>query len=732
MSRPARHRALFCLAAACLSCAAPALAEPAPARPRVGLALGGGGARGAAHIGVLEVLERLHVPVDCVAGTSMGALVAGAWAAGLDPATMRSELAGADWADMFQDSPDYGELSFHRKRLVQRFLPGSEVGVTDQRLVAPSGVVSGQKIKLFFNRLVHADAGERDIDALPLPVSIIATDIGTGERVVFRDGSLTQAMRASMSVPGLVAPLDYGGHKLVDGGLVDNLPIREVRERCHADIVIAVNVGSPLLKPEEVGNLLSISAQVVAILTEQNVSQSLATLTPGDIYIKPALEGIASTDFERSAEAADRGRAAAEVVGPALARLSVSATEFAAWRQRLEGRRSPPQRVDAIEIAGLERVNPEAVSRHLQQRPGEPLDTATLDRDLLRVYGDGYYESVDYTLLTQRERNLLRVTPVEKPWGPDYLRFAVNLDSSLSQGSTFALRVGYQKTWLNRLGGELLLAGEIGSNAGAGVEWYQPLDGAQRWFVETLAGYRRSRLDLFVDNSRISEYHVGTGTVDGAVGMNIGLLGQARLGWRERHVRTTIETGLPLLSDESVDASGWMAALDLDRLNGLYFPSRGWALRAGWFEAKALDYAKLTLEARAVQAWGSWVFGSRLTYEGATHGELPIFDAPALGGFLNLSGFASSQILGDDKRYANVRAERVIGRLPMGLRGDIRLGVALEAGKMGVLYTEPKRTGWLDSATLYLGGETPIGPVYLGAGHSTSGPTNVYLFIGTP
>ena len=166
---------------------------------------------------------------------------------------MRAELATADWAGIFQDGPDYAELNFRNKRLSQRFLPGTEGGVTLQGLSAPSGVLSGQKIKLFFNRLVRADAGERDLARLPLPVSIIATDIGTGERVVFRDGSLTQAMRASMSVPGLMAPLEYEGRKLVDGGLVDNLPVREVRERCKADVVIAVNVGSPLLKANEIG-----------------------------------------------------------------------------------------------------------------------------------------------------------------------------------------------------------------------------------------------------------------------------------------------------------------------------------------------------------------------------------------------------------------------------------------------------------------------------------------------
>jgi NTE family protein len=279
-------------------------------RPRVGLVLGGGGARGAAHIGVLDVLERLHVPVDCVAGTSMGALVGGAYAAGLSSARMRAELAKADPRDIFRDTPDYSEQSYRYKELSQRFVPGSEVGVSSKGVRLPPSFIEGQNIKLFLNRLVGSNLGERNIENLPLPLSIIASDIGTGERVVLRSGSLTAAMRASMAVPALLAPYDYQGRKLVDGGLVDNLPIAEVRELCKADVVIAVNVGSPLLKADQVGSLVTVLSQTINLITEQNVSRSLATLKPGDIYIKPDLDGIGATDFDKyvhmSAAVADR------------------------------------------------------------------------------------------------------------------------------------------------------------------------------------------------------------------------------------------------------------------------------------------------------------------------------------------------------------------------------------------------------------------------------------------
>jgi len=715
-----------------LALAASAVVAMADERPRVGLVLGGGGARGAAHIGVLEVLEQLRVPVDCVAGTSMGALIAGAWAAGLDPATMRREMAAADWKDMFQDNPAYDEVNYRNKRLTQRYLPGSETGVNAQGAMTPPGVVSGQKIKLFFNQLVHADAGERLIESLPLPVSIIATDIASGERVVYRDGSLTQAMRASMSVPGLMAPLEYRGRKLVDGGLVDNVPIREVRERCGAQVVIAVNVGSPLLKGSAISGLLSVSAQMVAILTEQNVTQSLASLNSGDIYIKPELEGITAADFDRNGDAADRGRSATQAVMSALQRLSVDEPAYAAWRESLAVPAMKRPRVDAIEVAGLQTVNPVTLTRYLQQKVDEPLDTKGLNRDLLRAYGDGYYERVDYTLLPQHERNVLRILPTEKSWGPDYVRMGLNLNSSLSGGSTYSLRAAYQKTWLNPLGGELLLAGELGSDTGIAAEWYQPLDAAQRYFVEAHGSVRREDASVYIGDLRISTYRDNVSRLDLSAGINIGLLGQARLGWREEQRSVRLDTGVPVLPIEPLRTSGWLASVELDQLDQLYFPSRGWSARASWFESSRDPYGRVALGLNGAYPMGDWVLGVRANYDGASHGQLPAQDAAKLGGFLNLSGYASGQLLGDKVSYAHVRGERIVGRMPLGMRGDMRLGLALEAGKVGIPLSELNPSGWLNSTLLYAGGETSFGPVYVGLGRSSSGSANAYLFIGTP
>jgi NTE family protein len=704
-----------------------------PARPRIGLVLGGGGARGAAHIGVLEVLESLHVPITCVAGTSVGALVAGAYASGVSPAQMRQEMAHADWVDMFQDSPAFSELSYRSKDLARHFLPGTETGVGLQGPQYQTGVVFGQKIKLFFNRLVRADLGEPQLEALPLPVSIVATDIVSGERVVFRDGSLTQAMRASMSVPGLMAPVSHGGHKLVDGGLVDNLPVHEVRERCQADVVIAVNVGSPLLKAADINSLLSVSAQMVNILTEQNVGRSLATLKPSDVLITPDLDGVSAADFQLNGLAADRGHQAALGVATQLQALALSATDYAAWHQSIQQIKRGQITVDEVEIAGLRQVNPSMVARHLSQSPGGLLDITALDQGLLRAYGDGFYESVDYSLLTVHDRNILRVTPMEKSWGPDYVRFGLNLDTNFNLDSSYSLRAAYQKTWLNSLGGELFAVGEIGRRSRLGVDFYQPLESQERFFASV--GWQRSRelQSIYQDDKRLGIFQITTDAALVGAGANVGSLGQVRLQWRETQWNSAMETGLATFpADLNTRGRGWLATMDFDQQDRLYWPTRGWAARLDYFDAGASGYTKLDADLRMAYPMGSVVLAGRLSYQGSLSGQLPIDNPAKLGGFLNMSGFAQGQLVGDNMRYASIRAEKIVGIFPLGLRGDMRFGAALETANVGRSITETNRTGWLNSLALYVGGETPLGPLYLGYGKVNGAPPNFYLYLGTP
>jgi NTE family protein len=488
-----------------------------------------------------------------------------------------------------------------------------------------------------------------------------------------------------------------------------------------------------LLKSTEITSLLSVSAQMVNILTEQNVSRSLASLKPADVLITPILEGITAADFQRNGESADRGHMAALEAASKLQTLALSPTDYAAWRQGIQQIKRGLKQVDEVEIAGLRQVNPSVVARYLSQSPGGVLDINALDQGLLRAYGDGFYENVDYSLLTVHDRNILRVTPVEKSWGPDYVRFGLNLDTNFNLDSSYSLRAAYQKTWLNRLGGELFTGAEIGRRSRLGVDYYQPLDEPQTYFVS--AGLQRSRelQSIYQDDKRLAVYQNATSSALVGAGVNIGSLGQVRLQWRETRWESELETGLALFpANLSTRRHGWLATLDVDQQDRLYWPTRGWATRLEYFDAPSDNYSKLDADVRLAYPLGSLVLAGRLSYQGATRGELPFDNAAKLGGFLNMSGFAQGQLVGDDMRYASVRAEKIVGIFPLGLRGDMRVGLALETAKVGKPYSETHRTGWLNSTTLYVGGETPLGPLYLGYGQVSGSAPNFYLYLGTP
>jgi NTE family protein len=723
-------------AALCLTaCAFDALAQ-AP-RPKIGLVLGGGGARGGAHMGVLEVLEELRIPFDCVAGTSMGALVSGAFAAGVGIADMKETVRSTDWAAIFDDSAGRDEVSMRRKELDDRLFAASEFGVTREGLRYREGAVAGQRIKLFFNRLVRAEQGELLIEDLPLPLTLIATDIGTGERVAMRSGSLTTAMRASMSVPGAVAPVLREGRKLVDGGLVDNVPIQEVRERCGAEAVIAVNVGSPLAKPEDVTGVVSVVGQMVNLLTEQNVSRSLALLGPRDVYLRPELGDITAASFMRQLEAAEIGRRTALAATESLRRYSVSPEEYRQWRERLRNVRPPaPVRVDEVRIADMRYLDARTLRGSLTQKDGEPLDANRLDRDLVLLYSQGDLQGVDYSVLRERDKTILRVTPIEKAWGPDYLRFGLNLYSDFGD-SSYNFRMLYRRTWLNALGGEWLAALQIGSQQKLGMDFYQPLDARQLWFLQPFASVSSEDVGVYFDGDRIAEYRVRLAQAGAFAGANLGVNAQAKLGWVERKLRSSVETGPPVFPDVDLRTGGPLAAFAFDTLDYAYLPTRGVKINADYFDvqraANGLDkYGRAELRMGAAHSVGDFTFIGTLEGGKATHGTLPFADLFSLGGPRRLAGFAPRQILGDEYSYGRIEAQYRLTK-PIPLLGlSVRAGVQAEAGRMRNSINEPTLTGWQQSFGAYLATNTALGPIYVGVADAPNGKSRLFFFVGTP
>ena len=728
---------LLALGLVVLAAATPAFAQPAQP-PRVGLVLGGGGARGGAHLGVLEVLEELRVPIACIAGTSMGALVGGAYAAGVAPREIIDLVARTDWNAMFDDFAGRESVNIRRKELDDRFYSGLEFGVSTEGVKFREGVVAGEKLKLFFNQLVRADLGDRPIEALRMPLAVIATDIGTGERVAIRSGNLTSAMRASMSVPGLIAPVLREGRKLVDGGLTDNLPIAEVRALCDADVVIAVNVGSPLYSPGEVKGVVTVLGQVVNLLTEQNVARSMAELRPGDIYIRPDLGDITATAFTRQLEARVRGRLATQEASGELKRLSASRPAYADWQDqvRLASEHSPPV-IDEVVIEPTRFVNTDTIRRGIGQREGEPLDAVTLAGDLVREYNHGDLHSLDYNVVRERDRTILRITPVEKPWGPNYLRFGLNLASDFRSDATFNLRALLRKTWIDPLGGEWLVGVQIGSEQSVNTEFYQPLDKRHNTFLRAYAATGLSKKPLYDRSDRVAVYRVQQNAAGLEGGANLGVHGQARAGWVERRIGAVLDTGPDTLPNLTERLGGWTAALAIDTYDQPFFPTRGLKLDLTHFEARRASgggevYSRSEARFGAAYSLGDWVVLGGLEGGTAPKGTLPVGDAFALGGPRRLAGFASDQLRGQDYALGRLEAQyRLNFATPLyGL--SLIGGVTAEAGRMDKPILETSLAGWQRSFGAYIAASTPLGPVYVGVADAKNGKGRFYLFLGTP
>ena len=434
--------------------------------------LSGGGARGAAHIGVLKVLEELHVPIDLIVGTSMGSIVGAAYATGLSVAEMEKAIKTITTERLFTDNPPRQDQTMRRKDddLRPYFVP--ELAVTSEGVLLPKGLVTGVALEGELRRLVKITSA-RSFDELPIPFRAIATDIGTGEMVVLKEGSVVQAIRASMSVPGAVAPVEMGRRQLVDGGLVRNLPI-DIARSMGAEIIIAVNLGTPLLKPEQITSALTVSVQMLNILTEQNVGRSLAELTPRDILILPELGDYSAADFDNLVKTVPIGEAAARKVADRLRALSLPPEQYAALRAK---QTTSPQRcpvIDAIRVEGTRGVNETVVLQAMETRIGQPLDRETIDLDMRRIFGRGDFETVNYAIEEVDGKRTLVVLVKEKVHR-NYVRFGLELEAALGSQADFNVLASHRMKWLNSFGGEWRNDLILGRDVLVQTELYQPL-----------------------------------------------------------------------------------------------------------------------------------------------------------------------------------------------------------------------------------------------------------------
>jgi NTE family protein len=706
-------------------------AEQQKKRPKIGLVLGGGGAKGAAHIGVLKLLEELKVPIDYIGGTSMGALVASMYASGMSPEEIERAVLALDWDDLFTDSPPRSEIDFWRKRDDFTILSVLEFGVKGGGLRLPRGVIAAQKITLLFETMLMPVSNITDFDKLPTPYRAVASDLETGSAVVLKSGRLADAARASMSVPGIFPPVEVNGRYLCDGGITRNLPVDVVREM-GADIIIAVDVGQNLPKREQLGSPMAIMNQMVDIMMKENVKKQIDQLKKNDVFIRPDLGTISSGDFKRGKEAIERGMQAAQQEESDLRRLSVTEEEYASYRKRHQ--RTPPTsvQVGTVTVEGLSRVSPQTVQSKLEIKPGEEISIEQLKHQIGTVYGMGDFELV--ALQAERRDDVydMIVRAQEKSWGPNYFRWGIGFSSNSRGDSTYNILVDYTMRWLNRLGAEWKNQFQFGSHKYLASEFFQPLESSRTLFVAPRVAWDQQYVDLFQGDQIISEFKItrNQGGID--LGVQPWSYGEVRLGYEGGRVTQTLFRGTMSFPRQDVSLGAFRGRVIADQLDNVNFPHSGYAGVIEYYDSMpgwgADDrYEKINVNVLKAFTYRSYTVLANARFSSHINSTIPFYDEFSLGGFMNLSGYQQNQLRGQQLGFGKLTA---YWRASQSLLGSFYTGLSLEAGNVWQTGQSAAFNDLLKSGSVFIGYDTPMGPLYLGVGTGERGHTTIYFYLG--
>jgi NTE family protein len=612
------------------------------------------------------------------------------------------------------------------------YLFKARLGLSDEGEVElPEGLVQGQKIDLIMNKITLSVRGVDDFDKLSIPYRAVASDMVTGNEVVMADGSLSTAMRASMNLPSIMAPLKYEDKLLADGGIVNNLPI-DVARNMGADVVIAIDISTPLSKRREIKSVLKVTDQLIGIMTRSNTEKQIKTLTTKDLLIVPELGDIGSADFERGSDAISIGYATAKSLSHQLQKYSLSDVEY---NNHLSGRKKfhfKQPTVGFVRIENQSDIDDEVITSKLSLQPGDPLDIDQLESGIGHIYGLEIFNNVSYDIIEEDGETGVVVHAEERSWGPNYLQFGLQLSDNLEGDNSYNLGVAYTRTAINRLNGEWRTALQVGEDPRLLTELYQPLDVEQEYFINigTFASHRNTNV-FQSTGQQLAEYRVKSGGFTLAGGKNIGNWGELRLGYEFESGSADARIGAPLLPDFDFDEAGLFARFSIDTLDNRDFPNDGYY---GVFQYTDFrdslggdaDYEQLTTQFSVARTWGENTLIGGFRFDTTVDDDAPIQGLFRAGGFGDLSGFNTNELTG---QHAGVLRLVYLREIEEMLLLKAYLGASLEYGgvwqERGDIFDDN-----IAAASVFLGLDTPIGPVYTGYGRAEGGNDSIYVYLG--
>lgn len=714
---------------------APAIAQPpVPApRPRIGLALSGGGALALAEIGVIRWMEENHIPVDRIAGTSMGSIIGAMYATGMSPTEIQKFAEKIDWDEAFLPEPVYRQLSYRRKQDRRDFLIAAPLGLK-HGLSGPNGFNSGQGVGLLLDRIAFRESGVASFDDLPIPFRCIATDMLSGEGVVLRNGPLAQAVRASMAIPGVFTPVEINGRVLADGGMVQNIPVETVLAM-DADAVIAVELRLPPGNVKELETLTGVLSRAVDVMITQNERRSLML---AKAHVSISMAGFDATDYSRVKELVELGfRTAA---GQSAALLPYAIKDPAAWQEYLAARAArkhrPPDKVETVEVVGADPDTDHRIQNRLSKALRGPLDLSKVDTQLTRIAGEGQFDRLGYEGFAQNGVPALRVTTHEKSYGPPFIDLAVNVDGS--GVAAFDFSAGARITFMDvaHHGGEWRNDLLFGSSNLAASEFYQPL-GQSPFFVAPYAFASKFARNSFSGLTRVAVF--GDERAGGGfdIGYNFGRRSELRVGYEifDGKLSPLIgASGLPIVDGSTGE---FRARYVWDGEDSPSVPSRGTRLvvtASRVLQSPGLPHPIGQLDVQTasfvpISPKASLFFD----ISGGTtfHGSAGPFQVFALGGPFRLGAYLPYEFVGNNYAYASLGFRRELYRLPALVGKKIYWGGWYEAGTaFGTATEDPGPVVVRGTFNLGVIADTIVGPIAVAGSVSPTGQSRVNFSIG--
>ena len=703
-------------------------------RPTIGLVLSGGGARGASHVGVLKILEQMRIRVDFITGTSMGAIVGGLYAYGYSPEEMEKIIKETDWDDVFLDQAPRQQRSFRRKQDDFNYLMKLEAGFKNGKIVLPTGLIQGQKLDLLLKGLMPS--APRDFDLLSIPFRAIASDIETGKAVVLKQGNIVTAMRASMSIPGVFTPVEWNGNLLVDGGFSNNVPVRLAREM-GADILIVVDLSGELRKRSQLSSPLSILNQTLGFLIQQNSQDQLNDLNPMDILIQPNMGNFSSTDFWRSAEMVTLGETSANSHLPQLAELSLSENKYQVYQtMRRRTIRDAPN-IDEIIIENDSPLSNKVIKSFITVQPGEILNQKILKKDIANIYGLNIFKRVSYEVVHEGDQTNLIIKTIQKDWGPNYLRFGMNLESDLQGSNNYNIASSITVTPINRLGGEWRTEIQLGSDQELSTEFYQPLDRRLRYFIKPSLAYSSTHVQQYESGKQVADYVVSTSTALITAGRNLGNWGVVQIGMSTGSGKSTQRIGEQANTSSDYEIGSWSVGLSHDQLDSLNFPKNGQLSDISWYSSNKSLGAETNVDilsgtALVARTWSDNTFILWGSLRGIVNSDNPQTNGEIFGGLYNLSGYRrfEPEISGRYSGIARLLYLRLLNNKKSTFKIPMYIGGSLETGGAWNETDEFGSDTLITAGSIVLALDTMLGPLYLARGYAEGGKTANYFFLG--